>query len=491
MKRYYSNTAFLRDIQRPFATPRIALGLEVSPEEIADNGLLGRRFRDAEAAGSNPVSPTNENPAESSLFDTCRRSAVRRFPGSQNGMYRFGSPKGDPRMPRLTQSLPKYRKHRASGQAIVTLGGRDHYLGPHGTQASRTLYDRLIAEWLANGRSETDPQGGSTALTIVELASRYLEFAKGYYRKNGKCTGVVPGIKASLRYLIEWYAREPANEFGPVRLKALRERMVADGHSRRYVNDHVARIKRMFKWAAGEELIPETTYRGLALVEGLKRGRSEARETGPVLPVEDNAVERTLGALPEVLADMVRLQRLTGMRPAEVCLLRPTDQDRSGDVWVYRPPSHKTEHHGRDRCVYLGPRAQAILLHYLARDPESCCFQPRDSETRRRAKQHAERVTPIDQGNRPGTNRKRKPSLAAGAQYNTSSYRRAIQRACDRAGVPRWAPNRLRHAAATEVRAKFGLEAAQIVLGHAEADVTQVYAERDTAKGVEVARLIG
>ena len=42
-----------------------------------------------------------------------------------------------------------------------------------------------------------------------------------------------------------------------------------------------------------------------------------------------------------------------------------------------------------------------------------------------------------------------------------------------------WAPNRLRHTRATEVRKQFGLEAAQVILGHAKADVTQVYAERD------------
>ena len=40
-------------------------------------------------------------------------------------------------MPRLTRANPKYRKHRASGQAVVTLDGRDRYLGPHGTNASR------------------------------------------------------------------------------------------------------------------------------------------------------------------------------------------------------------------------------------------------------------------------------------------------------------------------------------------------------------------
>jgi hypothetical protein len=55
-------------------------------------------------------------------------------------------------MSRLSNSLPKYRKHRSSGQAVVTLNGRDHYLGPNDTKASKREYDRLIGEWLANDR---------------------------------------------------------------------------------------------------------------------------------------------------------------------------------------------------------------------------------------------------------------------------------------------------------------------------------------------------
>ena len=56
-------------------------------------------------------------------------------------------------MPRLVHALPKYRKHRSSGQAVVTLNGCDFYLGPHGTKASKLEYDRLIGEWFQNGRS--------------------------------------------------------------------------------------------------------------------------------------------------------------------------------------------------------------------------------------------------------------------------------------------------------------------------------------------------
>lgn len=67
-------------------------------------------------------------------------------------------------MPRLTNAVPKYRKHRASGQAIVTITGRDHYLGPHGTKASKAEYDRLVTEWLASGRPSI-PDAQSSDMT--------------------------------------------------------------------------------------------------------------------------------------------------------------------------------------------------------------------------------------------------------------------------------------------------------------------------------------
>ena len=411
--------------------------------------------------------------------------------------------------------VPSYRLHRSSGQAVVTLSGRDFYLGPHNTKASKDEYDRLVGEWLANGRRPL--HATSEDLLLVELCLRYWKFAKGHYQKNGRCTRVTPGIKCALRYLKQWYGKTRAAEFGPLALKALREQMVADGLSRRYINDHVDRIKRMFKWAVGEQLIPAATYDALKVVGGLQKGRTEARETDPVEPVEDEIVDATLVHLPEVVADMVRLERLTGMRPAEVCVVRPCDIDRTDEVWVYRPETHKTEHHNRARVIPIGPKAQAILLRYLAHDASMYCFRPCDSEAKRRAEAHKNRKTPVSYGNRPGSNRKRKPKWTAGKCYTTNSYRKAVHRACDKAfphpklgyilrskftdaekkelrewqSEHHWSPNQLRHTAATEIRRDFGLEAAQIILGHSTADVTQVYAERDLAKGMEVARQIG
>ena len=81
----------------------------------------------------------------------------------------------------------------------------------------------------------------------------------------------------------------------------------------------------MFRWAVVEELIPPTVFHAVSSVPGLRKGRSNAKETAPIGPVEDDVVEAMLPHLPEIVADIVRVQRLTGMRPAEVCILRPCD----------------------------------------------------------------------------------------------------------------------------------------------------------------------
>ncbi|MBX3427935.1 MAG: site-specific integrase [Pirellulales bacterium] len=392
-------------------------------------------------------------------------------------------------MPRIAgASIPKYRKHRASGQAVVTIGGRDYYLGPHGTKASRIEYDRLITEWLAGGRSLAFGTPAD-AITVVELAADYLRFARKYYGGGNRsdCNRIIYAVKP----LKELYGKTPAAEFGVLQYKAVRERLIAHGYARSNINAMMARLVRMFKWGAAEGRLPAAVPQNLAIVPGLRRGKCDAKESAPVLPVDDAVVEATLVHLPEVVGDMVRFQRLTGCRPGEVCALRPVDVDCTGDVWLYRPRHHKTAHHGKERTIFVGPKAQAVLLKYLARDSEAHCFRPCDSERKRRAAQHAARTTPLSCGNRPGTNKAKKPRKTAGGAYVPLSYAAAIRRACDAAGVERWSPNRLRHAAATEIRREFGLEAAQVILGHSQANVTQVYAERDAAKGYDVARQIG
>ncbi len=344
-------------------------------------------------------------------------------------------------------------------------------------------------------------------LTAGELMIRYLEHAKQHYRKGGKLTTEYDGIRMAFRYLKAAYSHSLVSEFGPLALKAIRLKMVEADLARSTINRNVSRIQQCFRWAASEQLIDVATSHALDTVGGLQKGRSDARETDPVLPVSDEAIDATLPHLPAVVADMVRLQRLTGMRPAEVCSLRPADIDRTADVWVYRPCGHKTEHHSKSRTVFIGARGQEILLRYLVRAADAYCFSPADSEAKRLAERHANRTARLCCGNKPGTNRVTKPKRTPGDRYEVDAYRRAITRACELAfpapegldGVQlkawrlkhHWAPNQLRHAAATEIRKTFGIEAASVMLGHSKVSTTELYAEKNTAAGVEIARAIG
>ncbi len=409
-------------------------------------------------------------------------------------------------MPKLVTRPPKYTRHKASGQAIVKINGKVHYLGPWQSAESKVRWQEAVSKWSAQQARAVNaptivgemPQTHET--TVVELLAAFLEHAKTWYTKNGEPTGSLAAIRPVLRLLREMFGAVLVSKFKPSHLEAYQRRMIERGASRSYINGACSKIKTVFKWGVSKDLVPVATWQALTSLRGLAKGRTKARETEPVLPVEDWVVDATLPHLPEVVADMVRLQRYTGARPGEICAIRPVDVDRSGEVWLYRPANHKTEHHGRGRVIAIGPRGQEVLRPYLLRAPDSHCFSPRESERRRSEAQREARVTPMtpsQEARKP----KRHPRRPKGERYVKDAYRRAVARAVEVANkersqakvdpLPHWHPNQLRHSLGTEVRQRFGLEAAQVVLGHSKADVTQVYAERDQRLAVEVARQVG
>ena len=149
-------------------------------------------------------------------------------------------------MPRMNRPdwSPKYRKHKKSEQAVITISGRDYYLGPHGTKTSYAEYDRLILEWRANGR-EIQPD---ESVTVNEVLAAFLKFAKQHYRKNGRQTGSIERVKQVIKKLKAMYGDSAADEFGPRKLKAFRQSLIRDDCSRAYINDLVALAKRIFRW---------------------------------------------------------------------------------------------------------------------------------------------------------------------------------------------------------------------------------------------------
>jgi integrase len=384
-------------------------------------------------------------------------------------------------VPRLRR-IPTYRLHKPTGQAVVTIDGRDHYLGRHGTPASRALYDRLIAEWLARKPAAPCP-------TVDEILVRYLEFARAYYRKSGVETAEVANLQLSLRPLHNRFGALRVVEFGPRALKTVRQDLIASGVSRLEINRRVGRIRRMFRWAASEELIPAGIVEALSTVADLKRGRTTARENPPVTAVPESFVDAVRPFVSRQVWAMIELQRLTGMRPGEVTIMRTVDLDVTGRIWTYRPSTHKMEHADRSRTVHLGPRAQEILRPWLRPNLEEFLFQPREAEAERRAELRQRRKTPVppSQRDRATPDPKKQP----GDRYETRAYAHAIARACRKAGVPAWGPNRLRHLAATLLRREFGLDVAQVVLGHASPDTTLIYAEADRQRAAEAMLRMG
>jgi integrase len=423
-------------------------------------------------------------------------------------------------------SVPSYRLHKHSGQAIVTLpdglGGRhDFLLGTYDSDESRKEYGRLIAEWLANGKRLPQTGPALSDLSINELAIAYWQWAVEYHgwgKRGGFC------LKGALRILKHLYGHTPAQDFGPLALKACRVKMVELDWSRSYINAQVNRIRRMFRWAASEEILPEEIHRQLGTVEGLERGKTKARESKKIKPVSPEQVAATRPHLPATSRAMVDFQLLTGCRPTETCLLRSIDLDMHNPAcWVYRPHKHKSEHLELDRLILVGPRAQEVIRPYLSLDTQAYLFCPRKSEAERHAEQRRNRKTPLtpSQKNRKPLANPKRPKRQ---RYDDISYRNAIYRACDKAfpappplakqpdetrkawlarltpeqreklrtwqRAHRWHPNRLRHSRGTELRS-YGLDVAKTVLGHTKVETTQIYAEKDLAAAMELVSRIG
>jgi integrase len=385
-------------------------------------------------------------------------------------------------MPTSSSRLPSLCQHKATGQWYVTLNGQECYLS-RSKAAARAEYERLIAEWLQCGRQPLKPE---TGLTLNELILGYVRFGADYYRES---ESEQEKIKLAMRPLKHLYGHVAAAEFGPKKLKVVRERMIDAGLSRRTINMRVGCIKRMVKWAVENELVPATIHYGLLALNGLRQGRSKAKEPKPVKPVPEAFVEAVLPLVGRHIRGMIQLQLFTGARPGEICRMRACDIDMTGDVWVFRPHKHKNLLRGHQREIYLGPKAQQVIREFLKPNLDAYLFSPRDRMVERYKELRSRRKTPVQPSQ--VCRKKKRPKKQVGEWYTTYSYRRAVRQACKRAKVPAWFPHQLRHNAGTSLRKDFGVELARIILGHATAFTTEIYAEADRQQAMDVIGKIG
>ena len=423
---------------------------------------------------------------------------------------------------RRTKPVPAYRLHKRSGQAVITLTDantrrrRDVYLGEFDSPESRLRSAEVLAAWERAGRvldgadaPPSKPPAADTVTALVVEYWRYQKEAKG--GQDGNLSDRLKSIHATLKLLRSHYGATSAAKFGPLALQRLRVEMVGKKWVRSTVNDRVRIVQAAFKWAVSQEMVCPEVHTALSCVVPLKRGELGVREGRKVRPVDESHVEATLPHVSAPVAAIIRVQLLTAARGGELFDMRPMDLDTTGRVWVYTPESHKTEHLGHSRTIYLGPQAQEVITPLLkGRSLDACIFDPRDAEGRT-------------------------GSVAKHSRYDKNSYKRAIERGCDRAFPPparlargrvpakgrkryrlethrewkarltpaqrtelkkwqkerRWHPHQLRHTAATKLRKEFGIEAARNMLGHRSAKVTEIYAERDHGQALKIAGKIG
>ena len=379
--------------------------------------------------------------------------------------------------------IPSLHLHKASGQARVKLHGKHLYFGPWGAPETEQKYRRWAAELIASEGVLSAPTPNKAPLLVSELAAMYAAHVARYYREG---SAESENIKRAVAALVDLYGPTPAAQFAPLGLKALRATWLnrrGAPLSRGTINRYTRHVVRAFRWAAGEGLVPPEVPAALGLVESLKRGRCTAPEGKAIMPVPEAALDAVLAIAPPTIAAMIRVQLLTGARPGEVCALRRGDIDTAGDVWTATLTQHKTAHieGAPPRVLCFGPQAQAVLKPFMLRPEAAYLFTPGEAVAQRAAAKSTHRR----EGQRPG---KRKTARTLGDSYDTHSYRKAVCRLCKRAGVAPWTPNQLRKLAATRVRERYGLDAAQVLLGHSHAQTTEIYAQTNRARVIEIAR---
>ena len=348
------------------------------------------------------------------------------------------------------QSKPGYWHHKPSGQAYVRIDRKDIYLGAYGSSESRSRYAELIEEWLDRHRVDRH------TLSIAELCLRYHKHVQTHYVKNGRPTSEQLCIKSALRPLVRLFGTLRAADFGPVKLGDYRDCLIEAKYAISTIRKHVFRVRHLFKWAVSRELVDVATYQSLMTLGNLEAGRCAARVPEPVTPVAEAHIEATKRAVSDSIAGLIDFQVLTGARPGEACAVRMCDINTSGAVWEYTPQSHKTEHRGKQRRIMIGPKCQTVIRRHMTTDTTAPLFPNR-----------------------------------AGKQYAVHGYRTIIRRACVRIGIPIWRPNQLRHTAATIIRRHGGIEDSRVVLGHASAVTSEVYAEKDLGAARAIVAQIG
>ncbi len=370
-------------------------------------------------------------------------------------------------MPKLTCRSSRLCYLPSRGMAVVYIRGRRIFLGPwpeHPKPPSPEVQAKYKAALVA--ANLTDKPQPLARSTVAMLVDKITDWAAEYYQGAPKDLQAV--IQAAELLLAITGKGMLVDDLGPAHIVGCRDALVASGRTRQGVNKTLGMIRRILRRGCELGLLSPTVLTGCLVVPGLRPGRTSARESVRRSAVADEVIEATLGHLSPQLRAMVRLQRITGMRPNELLRMTWDQIDQTGPVWIYRPVRHKCAWRGQTREILIGAKAQAILREWRSLDGLPV-FSPR------RDRPHLLH------------NWERAPR----EEWRITSYGHAIARACEIAKVPRWSPQDLRKAAAQEIREEFGLEVAAAVLGHSVEVNQRHYSTHSRKAALEVVKKLG
>jgi integrase len=379
-----------------------------------------------------------------------------------------------------TKRPPKYCK--IGKYAVVYYNGKPRYIGLYGSPESKTAYSRLVAELRSNPvflpRGETD-------ITVEELAYAFLDHAKATLTSAGYTHYRITVVD----FLAKLYGDVPVDNFTPKCLKTVRHELIlSERLCRRMVNEYTRNVVTIFTWGVGEEYVNPNTALALKALKSLPKGYVGTFDNPEREEVQEDVVRRTLPFMPPTVRAMVQVQWLTGMRPSEVFNMKVGEINRNyaPDLWGYTPAHHKTEEHIGKKPIPLGKPEQELLAPYLeGKSNEAAVFSPATAMQERKAEWRACRKTKIT----PSQKARGVTSAAKPCRYNTfynkDSYRQAVEYAIIAANktlpegekIPHWFPYQLRHATATDIELKVGLDEAQAQLGHKTANMTRRYSK--------------
>ncbi len=345
---------------------------------------------------------------------------------------------------------PQYRVD-ATGRAFTKVNGKFITLGRDGDPQARIKFATVIQQVISGELPSHDSDSSIQTVSVNELCLRFLiDYCPRYRTSNNSESAEVRCFRSVIKILRAMYGETPADEFGPLRLRSVREAMVEKGWSRKFINKQIGRVRLIFRLGVSWEMVRGIVVTELKTVPALIEGETSAPErlARHAVPHEDlDAVRKRLRQRNRDLFDLLLL---TGARPGELLGLTTAMIEKNGEIWRCELNEHKTRRHGKRRVLFFNPSAQQILRRYLQADQESRLFPIRGD-----------------------------------------TFSAAIKSACIRAGVPPFTPHALRHTTATRLVDEIGLEAARHLLGHSQVAMTTHYARIADKQAIEAAKRLG